>query len=105
MKTIILSLILAVGFAALELEDALAASGSSSRSGYSSSGRSTKIGPGTGSNPQSHDVRGTVRKDGTYVAPHRQSNPDKNFNNNWSTNPNTNPYTGEQGTRTSPPSK
>ncbi len=39
------------------------------------------------------------RKDGTYVAPHYRSSPDRSYNNNWSTSPNTNPYTGRQGTR------
>jgi hypothetical protein len=49
-------------------------------------------------------VRGYVRKDGTYVAPHYRSAPDGNFDNNWSTKGNINPYTGEEGTRVTPPS-
>ena len=48
-------------------------------------------------------VRGYVRKDGTYVAPHYRSAPDGNFQNNWSTKGNVNPYTGEDGTVLSPP--
>lgn len=44
-------------------------------------------------------VRGHVRRDGTYVAPHWRSAPDGNPYNNWSTYPNVNPYTGQQGTR------
>jgi hypothetical protein len=48
-------------------------------------------------------VRGYVRKDGTYVAPHYRSAPDGNFYNNWSTKGNVNPYTGEAGTRVTPP--
>jgi hypothetical protein len=44
-------------------------------------------------------VRGYIRKDGTYVAPHWRSAPDSSVNNNWSTSPNVNPYTGQQGTR------
>ena len=48
-------------------------------------------------------VRGYVRSDGTYVAPHFRSNPDGNFYNNWSTYPNINPYTGQMGTRVTPP--
>ncbi|HEU4583280.1 MAG TPA: hypothetical protein VFS67_33715 [Polyangiaceae bacterium] len=47
-------------------------------------------------------VRGYVRKDGTYVAPHYRSAPDGNFWNNWSTRGNVNPYTGKPGTRTQP---
>lgn len=48
-------------------------------------------------------VHGHVRKDGTYVAPHHRTAPDKNFNNNWSTDGNVNPYTGESGKLTQPP--
>lgn len=44
-------------------------------------------------------VRGYVRKDGIYVAPHYRSSPDRNYNNNWSVSPNVNPYTGQRGTR------
>jgi hypothetical protein len=62
-------------------------------------------GPGTGSNSSSHAVGGYTRKNGTYVAQHRQSNPDKSFNNNWSTKPNTNPSTGKEGSRITPPAK
>jgi hypothetical protein len=100
MTKLIFSAVLILSFVTLGFQDAVARGGRGSRSG-----RSSSIGPGTGSNTQSHSVRGYSRKDGTYVAPHRQSNPDKSFNNNWSTNPNTNPYTGKQGTRINPPSK
>lgn len=44
-------------------------------------------------------VRGYVRSDGTYVAPHMQTAPDSSVYNNWSTRPNVNPYTGREGTR------
>lgn len=50
-------------------------------------------------------VRGYIRKDGTYVAPHYRSAPDGNFNNNWSTKGNINPYTGKEGTKISPPAR
>ena len=93
MKRLILTILLMIGLGFTSSHDATARS-----SGY-------KTGPGTGSSSRSHSVKGYIRKDGTYVAPHRQSNPDKSFNNNWSTNPNTNPYTGKQGTRNTPPSK
>ena len=46
----------------------------------------------------SHYVRGYVRKDGTYVSPHYQTNPDSSVLNNWSTRGNVNPYTGKVGT-------
>lgn len=43
-------------------------------------------------------VRGYVRKDGTYVAPHMRSNPNKSRADNWSSQGNINPYTGAVGT-------
>jgi hypothetical protein len=43
-------------------------------------------------------VRGYMRSDGTYVAPHYRSAPDGNKFNNYSTQGNVNPYTGQQGT-------
>jgi hypothetical protein len=48
-------------------------------------------------------VRGYFRRDGTYVQPHMRSAPDGNFWNNWSTKGNVNPYTGQPGTKTTPP--
>jgi hypothetical protein len=39
------------------------------------------------------------RGNGTYVAPHFRTTPDRSFNNNFSTYPNINPYTGKVGTR------
>src|SRR5215217_6329439 len=58
------------------------------------------------SNRSSGDVsvRGHVRSDGTYVAPHYRTRPDSSFSNNWSTVGNTNPYTGKEGTKTYPSS-
>lgn len=49
--------------------------------------------------PRTVYVSPTVRTDGTYVAPHFRTAPDRSFNNNWSTYPNVNPYTGKVGTR------
>ena len=46
----------------------------------------------------SHAVRGYTRSDGTYVEPHRQSDPDSSRTNNYSSQGNTNPYTGQTGT-------
>ena len=42
-------------------------------------------------------VRGYIKSNGTYVAPHYRSAPDGNVYNNWSTVGNVNPYTGEEG--------
>lgn len=53
-----------------------------------------------GSRPGSHSVRGYVKKNGTYVAPHRQTNPNRTQRDNWSTKGNVNPYTGKPGTKT-----
>jgi hypothetical protein len=47
----------------------------------------------------SHGVKGYIKKDGTYVAPHRQTNPNKTQRDNWSSKPNVNPYTGKEGTK------
>jgi hypothetical protein len=44
-------------------------------------------------------VRGYTRKDGTYVAPHQRTTPDKSKSNNWSTKGNVNPHTGKPGTK------
>ncbi|MCW5729984.1 MAG: hypothetical protein KIT20_04445 [Alphaproteobacteria bacterium] len=44
-------------------------------------------------------VRGYTKRDGTYVAPHYRSSPDRSYNNNWTVSPNVNPYTGQMGTR------
>lgn len=42
-------------------------------------------------------VRGYLRKDGTYVAPHYRSAPNRTKDDNYSTRGNYNPYTGEAG--------
>jgi hypothetical protein len=47
----------------------------------------------------SHSVAGHTTKRGTYVQPHRQTNPDHTRLNNWSTKGNVNPYTGKLGTK------
>jgi hypothetical protein len=46
----------------------------------------------------SHHVRGYTRSNGTYVAPHYQTNADSSRTNNWSSRGNVNPYTGKVGT-------
>ena len=45
-----------------------------------------------------HYVNGYTKENGTYVAPHMQTNPDTTKLNNYSTQGNTNPYTGKPGT-------
>lgn len=44
-------------------------------------------------------VRGYVKKDGTYVQPHRRTSPNSTKHDNWSSKGNYNPYTGKKGTK------
>lgn len=67
--------------------------------------RGRSFGPGFGSNPRSHVVRPYIRRDGRFVTPHWQSNPNREWRDNWSTNPNVNPYTGREGSRINPPQR
>ena len=50
-------------------------------------------------NSGSHSVKGHVKKDGTYVQPHRATNPNNTQRDNWSSKPNVNPNTGKPGTK------
>lgn len=54
---------------------------------------------GSGSNPSSHQVDGYTRNNGTYVAPHYQTNSNNTQMDNYGTRGNQNPYTGQYGTR------
>jgi hypothetical protein len=74
--------------------------GGHSSESHRSSGSSSKASTGTGVSPHSHPVHGYTRKNGTYVAPHRQTDPDHTQRNNYSTKGNTNPWTGKAGTKT-----
>lgn len=47
----------------------------------------------------SHHVRSYVKKDGTNVNSHRQTNPNHTQRDNWSSKGNVNPYTGKEGTK------
>ena len=47
---------------------------------------------------QDQNVKGHVRRDGTFVQPHHRTTPDGNLFNNYSTQGNMNPYTGQMGT-------
>ena len=42
-------------------------------------------------------VKGSVRKDGAYVAPHHRTTPNSTRTDNYSSKPNVNPYTGKDG--------
>ena len=62
-------------------------------------------GPGTGSSSSSSHVRSYTRSGGTKVQAHRRSSADSTFNNNFTTKGNTNPFTGQSGTRVTPPKR
>lgn len=47
---------------------------------------------------ESHRVSGYTKKDGTYVAPTRRTNPDGRLSNNYGSKPNVNPSSGRVGT-------
>lgn len=47
----------------------------------------------------SHSRKAHIRKDGTYVAPSRATNPDSTRSNNYSHKGNINPYTGKKGSK------
>jgi hypothetical protein len=57
-------------------------------------------GYGTGSNSADHSVSGYTRSNGTYVAPHYQTNPNSTQYDNYGTRGNYNAHTGGYGTRT-----
>lgn len=46
-----------------------------------------------------HQTRSYVKKDGTYVKPHKQTNPNKTQRDNWGTKGNMNLSTGKKGTK------
>lgn len=78
--------------------------GKSSSGSYGASGYKASSTRSSGYAGGAVSVRGYVRSDGTYVAPHYRSAPDGNFGNNWSTIGNVNPYTGTPGTKAYPSS-
>jgi hypothetical protein len=55
--------------------------------------------PASDYSPGTVSVRGYTRKDGTYVAPHVRTAPNKSKLDNWSTKGNVNPITGKRGTK------
>ena len=52
---------------------------------------------GTGSNSHSHYVHGYTRQNGTYVAPHHNTNPNHTQRDNYGTIGNYNPHNGQYG--------
>ena len=47
----------------------------------------------------SHAIKGHTKKDGTYVAPSRATNPNNTQRDNYGSKGNTNPANGKQGTK------
>lgn len=85
--------IIVFSIAAIASAPVFALSGGGARLGGSHSSTSHSYGGG------SHSVRGYVKKNGTYVAPSRATNPNRSKYDNWSTKGNSNPYTGKGGTK------
>lgn len=54
---------------------------------------------GSAFSTSSHNTKGYSKRNGTYVAPHRQANPNSTQRDNWSSKGNSNPYTGKKGTK------
>ena len=54
---------------------------------------------GSGSNPSAHMVSPHVTQNGTYVAPHMQTNPNGTQMDNYGSRGNVNPFNGAVGTR------
>lgn len=67
-----------------------------------SSGSSSSMSQGTGSNHKSTSVKGHTRRDGAYVAGHSRTTPNGRTSDNYSTKGNYNPRTGKTGTRVTP---
>lgn len=85
-------------FVAFALVAGLVGGGAAAKGGsHSSSGsHSTHTSSSSGG---AHTVSGHVTKNGTYVAPHRQTNPNDTKHDNWSSKGNVNPDTGKAGTK------
>jgi hypothetical protein len=93
MRTIALAVLLVFGLGSV------ADAGRRGGGGGSHAPRGHAGATGTGSSSSSHAVRGYTTRRGTYVAPHRQTDPDHTQRNNYSTRGNVNPWTGKAGTR------
>lgn len=74
---------------------------STSSTHSTSSSHSTHSGDSSsnGSSSSSHEIKGYVKKNGTYVAPSHATNPDNKTSNNYTHTGNVNPYSGRVGTK------
>lgn len=96
-KMTALACVLALGFSAPVFARGGGGGGHSSGGGSHSGAYG-----GTGSNSSSHSTQGYTNRNGTYVAPHHQTNPNSTMRDNYGTQGNVNPYTGAVGTRRVP---
>ena len=101
--TLILATALALTCSAAMAKGGSGHSGSHSTSAMHHSGGTHgthSIGSSTSSSSGAdHDIKGYVKKDGTYVAPAHATNPDSKTTNNYTHDGNVNPYSGKVGTK------
>lgn len=97
MKTLVFCAVLCVAFSGL-------AEARGSAHSYSSHSSTTTTKPAKlyscpGCNTHDHYVPETIRKNGTHVRGHMQSNSNKTRADNFTHKGNVNPYTGKKGTK------
>jgi len=85
------------GFSCLIVAGLLVASPALARGGGGHAGAHSGA-LGTGSSPSAHAVHGHTTRNGTYIAPHMQTNPNSTTLDNYGTQGNLNPNTGAIGT-------
>jgi len=91
-----------IGFAATIDVFAKGGKGGKSHAGKSHSGKSSGSSKSySAPSSRDHSVRGSVHRNGTYVPPHRATNPNATKRDNYSSKGNVNPYTGKEGTKDS----
>jgi hypothetical protein len=89
-----------IALVALALSTTVAAAQfNSNRNNNSGLFGSNSGGFGSGSNSSSHQSDGYTTNRGTYVEPHRATNPNNTQMDNYNTRGNVNPYSGAVGTR------
>ncbi len=95
-RIIALACVVTIGFSAPVLARGGGGGHSSGHSGSSGTYN------GTGSNSSSHSTQGYTTRNGAYVAPHQQTNPNATMRDNYGAQGNVNPSTGAVGTRRVP---
>ena len=90
---------ISIGFGFISLCALIVAAPAVAKGGSHSGGYSGVYHSSSSSSVGEHRVSAYTRKDGTYVAPHYQTNPNRTLNDNYSTIGNVNPHTGQAGTK------